>query len=965
MVTGGRAECNERNRSVVEGIRRGPRTRGVRRSESRLMSAALDGLGGSRAQVVELVGDPGMGKTWLLNETAREAAARGIRVMHDRYTESRRNALLRTLAMALCPEGAPDLVDSLPRGTRDRLIELMGSPWVWGDPGQHADRHMLYQTMRILLSACSSDGLVVLLDDAHWADGGSVEMVEQLVHRPLAAPLLMVVAQRPRQASARLRGALAHGVEIGTVRRVELAPLSAEQSAEVLGASAADAALRELHNESRGIPLYLRALAGERERGRVPEQQATLILDEIGHLDACEFRVISAAAVLGDESDLDTLTAVADIGLEGTRTALGGLTRRDLLRPVGDSSYFTFRHPLVRRLVYDRTERSWHAAAHRRAAGFLAGRGASATQLAVHVERCVSGPDPADLDVLCRAADDALMSDPETAIRLLRTALRFQGEGRARPATMLRLAEALGVAGRLRESRDLLDETLRLIPADDDHDVRVRTTAFYTLVVCLLGDYAKARSLLEGELTKLPADVPPRETTALIIAHGAIGAVDGVAPTCDQVKLARRLAALHEDRVAEVGALALGALCDAFQDDAEGAAHYAAAAAALTDRLSDADLAAHPEYLGILGWAEALIGRAEDARRHLRRGTTIARTRCHVHLLPVLLVGEAALRMNGGRPGEARRLAAEAREVAERVNADHVRGMALVLESLAAAWTGRAAEAVELGEEAERVLHERRFHWSAAAPVALAVAARLSGDPRRCMMLLLDAGGGGLHALPRGLRASALETLTAAALDIRRTGAAPVPAALTGEWAEQARDVADAADAACRPGPRGHALAALAHARRADGDPGGALELYREAVRLFAAAGATHAQALAVTAEAACLAALGRRAEAEGAVLLAAELARRSGAAAVQDQLRRLDLDGVPAGAPVPEDRLAVLTVREREIAERAGLGRKTREIAEELSLSPRTVDVHLTRIYRKLHITSRAALARMMAGVG
>ncbi|MYS43034.1 hypothetical protein GTY23_17705, partial [Streptomyces sp. SID5998] len=53
---------------------------------------------------------------------------------------------------------------------------------------------------------------------------------------------------------------------------------------------------------------------------------------------------------------------------------------------------------------------------------------------------------------------------------------------------------------------------------------------------------------------------------------------------------------------------------------------------------------------------------------------------------------------------------------------------------------------------------------------------------------------------------------------------------------------------------------------------------------------------------------------------------------------------------------------REREVAELAGQGLKTRDIAERLVVSPRTVDVHLTRIYSKLGVNTRAALARLMA---
>ncbi|KLL11319.1 helix-turn-helix transcriptional regulator [Protofrankia coriariae] len=71
-----------------------------------------------------------------------------------------------------------------------------------------------------------------------------------------------------------------------------------------------------------------------------------------------------------------------------------------------------------------------------------------------------------------------------------------------------------------------------------------------------------------------------------------------------------------------------------------------------------------------------------------------------------------------------------------------------------------------------------------------------------------------------------------------------------------------------------------------------------------------------------------------------------------------------PADGPA-HPLLASLTGREREIAYVAGTGRKNKEIADELNLSPRTVELHLTRIYRKLGIPSRAALARLMSQLG
>jgi DNA-binding CsgD family transcriptional regulator len=64
----------------------------------------------------------------------------------------------------------------------------------------------------------------------------------------------------------------------------------------------------------------------------------------------------------------------------------------------------------------------------------------------------------------------------------------------------------------------------------------------------------------------------------------------------------------------------------------------------------------------------------------------------------------------------------------------------------------------------------------------------------------------------------------------------------------------------------------------------------------------------------------------------------------------------------VAESELAVLTGRERQIAQLAATGRASRDIAAQLSLSPRTVDTHLSRVYRKLNLPSRAALASLVA---
>ncbi|TYC10303.1 AAA family ATPase [Actinomadura syzygii] len=957
----GPPRCGERTQSPVAKTRSAPDIHLVRRTESAELWTAVDRLGGrGRAQLIEVVAEPGMGKTRLLAEVASRATTRGLTVLSRRCTEKGRDALVRALAHLVLDE-APGLPDASPSERRDLAVD---APDHWGWPAETPDRDyapfVRRLAERVASSARGQNGLVILLDDFQWADNASIELIEQLAQHRVEAPLLVVIAQRPLQASARLRGALAHGFELGTVRRVELPPLTSAQSAALLGLPVDDHRLGEIHEESQGTPLYLLALAGMRSQGDIPEQLATLILDEIGRLGPCESLIVAAAAVLGEDWDMETLAAVAETDLDHTHAALANLTHRDLLRPMERSSSFSFRHPIVRQLVYRRSGQGWHVGAHRRAANFLAGRGASAGRLAVHIERCVARATPGDRQILRRAAEDVLFQDPATATRWLRLAVRItpEDEDLERGGLMLMLARALGLTGRLRESRDLLHEALRLLP-EESIGPRVDTVAFCALIECLLGNYTEARALLAGEFSRLGTDDLPREATALLIEHGVIGALDGDVPSCDLVNLTKRLAREHRDLVAEAGALALSGLCDAFNGDIEGACAVLADSAALTNRLADTDLATHPEYLGVLAWAEALTGRFGDARRHFQRGVAIARKYGHVHVLSVLLLGTAMTHVITGRPSEGGRLAAEAREIAERINAVHPQGLSIAVQALSAAWRDEGEEAVRLGEQAEEILHGHDFHWSAFASMALATAARLGGDPQRCLTLLLDVGGLDQRQLPAVLRSSSLETLTGAAAALSGHGAEPaVPAGQVAAWARQAEQIADAVGL---PAHRAFALAARGHAARAEGDPRGARHLYERAAQLFCVAGLAHAQALALTAKAACLAADGRAGEVRATLALVEELARRNGIRAIDPLVRgvRLRVSGPPA-APVDE-RLTLLTAREREIAELAGMGKRTREIAEELSLSPRTIDVHLSRTYRKLGIGSRAALARLM----
>lgn len=953
----------------------------VRRTEVQALFHAISSLTPCQTQVIELIGDSGMGKTRLLGALAREASRRGLPVVKIRCGETERDVPFRVIGDLLDEAPVAEPLEWPSAETRSLIGNVMSGPP--GSPGlDYVVEHSgVCRAMREVL-ASYSEGRLILLDDFHWADSASLEFIRHLVAHPVNSPLLIVIAYRPRQAPARLLTAFAHGAERELVHRIWLEPLSPDQSAALMGTALADPRLREWHRLSEGIPLYLLCLAGIEDQGKIPDHLAASMLDEIGSLGAQERVVASAAAVLGDECDLASVASVAERSTDVTAASIGELMVRDVVRPAEDS-YLAFRHPIVRDLVYAHSDPQWRAAAHRRAAAFLSQRAAPALKVASHVESAVTGPNTQDVMLLKRAADDALRSSPAVAVRWLRTALRIQPENSPQHVELsLSLARALGLTGKLTESRDLMQEALLRVPATPGAG-RASAVAFQALVEGLLGNYAEAKAVLRNELSVIcTLDVPPRDASALIIQHGIIGMLDGEFPPREQVDMAYRLALLHGDPVAAGAAQALLGLCLLQEGNASQAGSaQLSGSAALIDSAADPQLAAHLEYLGILGWAEALIGRFADAQRHFRRGIRLARRWEQLHVLPTMLVGMSDTDLHIGRVAEALKLARDARAIAESINADHIRALAVTLEALGTVLTEGPEKALELAEEAMAALHGASFHWRILVAIALAMAAQLSGDPDRCTVVILEAGGGAwLPRVPRAMRSQCFEMLTASTIK------AGLPA---DHWATRAESAAEALDL---PMPSAYALIARARVLHAQGDPVKALSLYQKALGLFASVGAAGPQAAALIAAAWCAAAACRDNAAALMLMLARELAQRSGAGQIESQAAflqrhlgvasdkdmaldkdqplggdagpgRLSPEVVEAGKSPGE--LSVLTKREREIAVLAAKGKRTREIAEALFISPRTVDTHLARIYHKLNINSRVALARLVAESG
>jgi DNA-binding CsgD family transcriptional regulator len=962
-----------------------------RTAETQALWWALGELQAGRGVVVELTGDPGIGKTRLLAELADEAGRRGIPVLKGDAAEFERDLPFQVFVDALAGRyrrgAAPDAVPQLAA-----LFSGLGAP------GSGAERFRVYGAVRDMLADWARPGgMLLLLDDMHWADPGAAELAEHLVRRPPDAPLLLVIAQRARQSQPRLAGTLARGVELGSVVRLEVGPLSPAECAELAGDGLDDAALRDICAESGGNPLYLLTAAAARRSapwvalvpgagmppgsvlpglpgGSLPRpMQAApggeslgrleaVLLAELAPLTAAESTVAAAGAVIGQQFSIDALPPVAGLGQREVMSAVGGLTRRDVLRPTSALARLAFRHPVLRRLVYQTADPAWRAAAHRRALAELERRGAPAAELAHHVAASPRGDVRADVGILMAAAHAAMSSAPAAAAHWLRVTLEIlpddQAHAQQRLEILLLLTRALGVAGRAAESRDLLHEILRLVPLRPPGP-RVAAVTFCATMERLLARYADARALLTAELAS-PRAAATGEGVGLAIEYGTVALLTGDFPSAraalaDAVARARR----RGNRVRAAYALANTGFGEVYEGNIETSGKAVDAAAALVDTLSDGELYAEPECLNALGWAEFFLERYPDAERHFARGVAINRHIGHYHVLPHLLLGQCQLAGWRGPLTRSIALSEEAEEIARHIDSADLLGFAFGLRSFALAWRGgpvTGKRAVELAEQAVQLTSPASVWWRRVAAIMHAIALLLDGDPARCTQVMRDAGGGaGLPLMQPSLRPACFDLLTGAAV-------------LSGDNAA-ARDCSQRADAESRrlglAGQRGFALRSRAFLLSATGRHADAAAAFREAADLLGVAGIRVGQAWALAFGAPSALAAGRP---EAALAMADEARSLAQAAesltilgAAEDTRRRIAVgqDG-PGRAGDP---LAVLTVREREIAELAAAGRASRDIAAQLSLSPRTVDTHLSHVYRKLGVPSRAALASMVAG--
>ncbi len=434
----------------------------------------------SSRRVVLLTGDPGIGKSRLIAEIAREAHERGATVLAGRspqealapyqpFVEALRHYVLsaelddlrasaREYGAELAPL-APELQRRLPELTQRREGEPL------------SERYRLFEAFIGLLTEVSSTAPVLLvLDDLHWADRPTLLLLRHVARAAALQQVLVLGAYRSTETpSEGFSEALAELSRDRLVSQIDLAGLTEKETAELVAAMVGRAPSRSLgralHEQTEGNPFFVeeivrqlrgarveidRAGRGELQRAGVPQGVRDVITRRLGQLDAGATECLRAASAIGRDFAVPLLERVVSLDedefLAGVDAAIDAGLIVDAASPPSSCS---FSHALIRETLYEGMSAPRRARLHRRIAEALEESGAEDDRhllaLALHFTRAASAENAEKaIDYATRAGRQAtsLLAHEEAAghyQRALEVQEQFEPKARALRCELLLL----------------------------------------------------------------------------------------------------------------------------------------------------------------------------------------------------------------------------------------------------------------------------------------------------------------------------------------------------------------------------------------------------------------------------------------------------------------------------------------------------------------------------------------------
>ncbi|HEV2814583.1 MAG TPA: AAA family ATPase, partial [Solirubrobacteraceae bacterium] len=431
-----------------------------REHEIGLIDGLQDRLAAGEGRIVLIEGPAGLGKTQLLVEARRRAAAAGATVLNARASELERGFAFGVVRQLFEAELAdPARRGALLGGAAAPATAVFAPPDAAqdGETAVDASFAVLHGLYWLVVNLAADRPLVLAVDDLHWCDRPSLRLLTYLVRRLEDLPVLVAATLRTGEqvTDPALLDEVVHDPATVSIRPGPLSPEAVEAVVRGrLGDEAGAAFAAACHETTGGNPLLLQQLLAALEaEGVTPADDHVARVREIGpravsrtiglrlaRMSPEAVAIARAVAVLGENAEVATVATLAGLDVDTAAAAAAALSRAEILAP---EPPLGFVHPLVRDAVYYALpvgERELH---HRRAAGALAEAGAAEEQVAVHLVKAPPAGDPDVAATLQRAgASAARKGAPESAVAFLRRALAEPPPPERRAELLLELGVA-------------------------------------------------------------------------------------------------------------------------------------------------------------------------------------------------------------------------------------------------------------------------------------------------------------------------------------------------------------------------------------------------------------------------------------------------------------------------------------------------------------------------------------------
>jgi len=504
-----------------------------------------------RCQVLSVAGEAGLGKTALVAQVARTAHGDGSIVLFGHADEDVGISFQPWIEVvsALVRDGDPEFVAGLPAAQRTALGRLV--PALRSDTDRVADPDterllLLEGATELLVTASQQSPILVALDDLHWADAASLQLLRHVIASTTPMDVTIVCSYRDTDLSRGdpLTKLLADLHREANVTRITLRGLEDIEVVDLMAAAAGheldDRAVglaHALRRETDGNPFFTAELlrhlgetggivlgddgrwtvASELDEAGLPSSVRDVVGRRVERLGDEALRVLRLAAVIGREFDLRLLAQLAELEEDALLDLMDAAVAAVILVEGDIADRYRFTHALIQHSLYDELSPTRRARAHQRIAEALeTGSGTEdAAMLAELAHHWVAATRPADLDktigYVRRAGDaarDALA--PDDAIRWYQQALDLLARQTAPDQhSRAQLLVALGTQQSRAvqpEYRDTLTRAASLAEELGDTDTLVQAAlGFSTFAGGLVGDDA-AKRVLRSALDATGAD---------------------------------------------------------------------------------------------------------------------------------------------------------------------------------------------------------------------------------------------------------------------------------------------------------------------------------------------------------------------------------------------------------------------------------------------------------------------------